>query len=340
MRTPTYLSPTSIDLWSKSQEEFYLKYLADNRPPRDPQTKPMSVGSAFDAFCKADLHEKLFGKGKDPKFDLKAIFEAQVEEQNRTWAFENGFYIFDEYRKSGAYLDLLTELQAAKENPRFEFEVEGQVGGYRSGIEGKVGEVNFLGKPDCFYINRHGNHVVHDWKVNGYCSKGTTSPKPGYVRCRSSQPWVNRSSSAHPKAKLEIVDGITINTAHCLEDIDLSWGRQLAIYAWLCGETVGNRFVVSVDQVVAKETGGLPELRFAEHRCLISETFQIHQYNYANDLWEICRSDHIFRGNGQYTVSKKDSQEKCALLEQHNESLYGPNADPAFLEMTQKGRVW
>ena len=52
MRTPKYISPSALKLFEKNPTEYYLKYLADAHPPRSPQTQPMSVGSAFDAFVK------------------------------------------------------------------------------------------------------------------------------------------------------------------------------------------------------------------------------------------------------------------------------------------------
>ena len=55
MRKPTYLSFSSMTLHEKDQDEFYLKYLCENRPGRLPQTGPMCVGSSFDAYVKSAL---------------------------------------------------------------------------------------------------------------------------------------------------------------------------------------------------------------------------------------------------------------------------------------------
>jgi len=77
MRIPAYLSPSALGVFEKDREQYYLKYLADNRPPRMPQTEPMAVGSAFDAFVKSYLHHSLFGNhGKDNQYELNTIFEA------------------------------------------------------------------------------------------------------------------------------------------------------------------------------------------------------------------------------------------------------------------------
>src|SRR4051812_41790712 len=106
MRNIEYLSPSAIDLYKSNQRDYYLNYLTPNKIPRQPQTKPMSVGSAFDSYIKSYLHEKLFGKGYDPKFDLETLLTAQVEKQNLDWARVNGKYVFEMYLKSGAATDL------------------------------------------------------------------------------------------------------------------------------------------------------------------------------------------------------------------------------------------
>ena len=92
MRHPTYLSPTSISLFYTDLREYYLQYLCDNRPERMPQTAPMAAGSAFDAYVKSYIYENLIGK--DPKFELSTLFEAQVESQHRDQMRILGEYFF------------------------------------------------------------------------------------------------------------------------------------------------------------------------------------------------------------------------------------------------------
>jgi hypothetical protein len=124
MRKPEYLSPTALAQWEKNQEEFYLQYLAKTRPPRFPQTQPMAVGAAFDAYIKSYYHERLFGAGFDPKFKLAAIFESQVEPQNRDWALVAGKYAFEAYKFSGACADLFVELLILRVHPVLNFPCE------------------------------------------------------------------------------------------------------------------------------------------------------------------------------------------------------------------------
>jgi hypothetical protein len=183
MRKVQHLSPSSLSTWLKNQDEFYLQYLAHDRPPRIPQNQPMAIGSAFDAYAKSYLVERLFGSNADPKYSFDALFESQVERQNRDWAREHGRYVFEQYQQSGALADLFTELKSAQGQPRFEFEVKGAVSGYREGATRTIGSVVLLGKPDVAFVNKAGVMIVIDWKVNGYCSKNPPSPCRAMFGC-------------------------------------------------------------------------------------------------------------------------------------------------------------
>jgi hypothetical protein len=313
MRTPAYLSPTSINLWEQDREAFYLQYLADERPPRIPQTRPMSVGSSFDAYAKSFLHEGVFGKGFDPRFDFKTLFEAQVEPHNRDWALTAGKHCFEQYKESGALSDLMLEISSGIGKPRFELEVRGVIDGRREGITMELeGGVVLLGKPDVFFINKSGTHVVLDFKVNGYCSDYTTTPMPGYVRLRNGK----RSQGQHKDCQLMMIGGVMINVAAFLEHLNTDWATQLAIYAWLLGIDIGGEFITGIDQLVCQadqfgSTGTrLPHIRIAEHRLRISSDFQWRVFAKAQAVWEIIHSDHIFRN-----VTKAESQQRCQALD-------------------------
>lgn len=84
-RIPTYLSPSQLSLWENNKEEYYLQHLSEVRAPRVPQMNYMSIGSAFDAYVKSAMHEVLFGKGTDSRFEFDTLFSEQVEEHNRDW---------------------------------------------------------------------------------------------------------------------------------------------------------------------------------------------------------------------------------------------------------------
>jgi hypothetical protein len=330
MRKPQYLSPTSLGLFYDNPQEFYLQYLAGERPPRFPQTQPMACGSSLDAYAKSFLHERLFGKGHDPKFEFTTLFEAQVESQHRDFARGAGEYLFDVYKRSGALADLMLDLQKAVGTPRFELEVRGVIDGQREGVTLDVGGIPFLGKPDCFYINAMGAHVILDWKVNGYCSKYAVSPMKGYVRLRENGKQVGQHRECQPMSH----KGVMINLALCLSDANKDWARQLAIYGWLCGEEVGADFIVAIDQFVCKPLDGAPRphVRIAEHRLRIRGEAQWSIFASAQRAWEIIHSDHFFR-----EMSAEDSRAKCEVLNEMAASLRGEGteADKWFADATR-----
>ena len=301
MRIPEYLSPTSISLWQKDEELFYQRYLSDNRLPREPQTKPMSIGSAFDAFCKSYLHENLFGKGADVRFSKEAIFEEQVQEHNRDWAWENGEYVFNAYKNSGCLADLMLELRTSVNDPRFEFTI-------KDTITTQIGEIPLLGKPDIFFINDQGARVILDWKVNGYCAESLKSPMEGYVKLREH----GKDVKIHRDCCLIKVHGMFINVAMNLEDGDKSWADQLAIYSWLLGEPFGSlNMITGIDQIC----GPKYRLRFANHRLRIGADYQFELLALIEQLWETIQSGHIFRD-----MLEDESRARCQLLDKVNYS--------------------
>src|SRR3990167_884900 len=175
MRIPKSLSYSSMSLWYKDQDEFYIRYLADHAAPRLPQEQPAAVGSAFDAYVKAQLNWHLYGRAMARQFEFPAIFESQVEPQNRDFALKAGKHVFKAYKLCGAYDDLLKQLQQSVEPTRFEFKVDGLIRG-----------VPFTGKPDCrFVLDLWQGRIpcIYDWKVRGYCSKYGASPAKGYAVC-------------------------------------------------------------------------------------------------------------------------------------------------------------
>ena len=137
MRIPEYISPSQIALFEKNPEEWYCQHGSDIRAPKAPQTNYMSIGSAFDAYTKSEMHSIIFGVGADPRFEFDAIFTDQVEEQNRDWARENGRYVFESYKVSGAYDELLKLVKSSDCTPEFETKIS-------STVEG----IPLLGKPD------------------------------------------------------------------------------------------------------------------------------------------------------------------------------------------------
>lgn len=330
MRKIKHLSPSSISKFEEDIEEFYMQYLCEAPPPRMPQLQVMSIGSAFDAYAKSYLHEALFGKNHDPKFELMTLFEAQVEPQNRDWAYEHGKWAFEQYKKTGALADLMLDLQQSIGTPKFELEVKGVINGHREGVTLNIENVILLGKPDVFYINKHGCHVILDWKVNGYLSARPPSPMKGYLRLRD---ITKRDAGSHKEVIPINHKGTIINASHFLESVNKEWGNQLAIYGWLCGCEIGGDFIVAIDQLVCKAQGKYPEIRVAEHRLRVSQDYQWKLFRRIQEVWDMVNSDHIFRD-----LSKEDSEGKCHLLDMQATALRSPSSktDELFNQMTRE----
>lgn len=333
MRIPKYLSPSAISTFYKNREEYYLKYCADHRVPRMPQTKPMSVGSAFDAFAKAWISEKLFGEIREG-FDRQGIFEDQVEEANRDWAWIAGEWAWESYIKSGALADLMLELSLAAEEPRFEFTVQHGVS-HSDCVDG----IQLLGKPDIFFKTRDGAHVILDWKVNGYCSKSGVSPKAGYMRVRDG--WTEDHARAtrghqgmHKTCQPMWIDGMEINVGKFFEHVDKSWADQLTIYGWVLGEAVGAPLIIGIEQLCCKPGQQKPLIRVASHRGYVSPKYQEALYQRALTIWKAVHNGHIFF---EETFAESELRQ-LTLDSQHN--AYGgdgPN-DKWFEEQTRRHR--
>lgn len=275
MRQPTYLSPTQLRIWEADRDDYYLRYLASLKLPNPPQTQPMSVGSAFDAYVKSFIYGKLI-RGGDARYEFEVLFEAQVEPHNRDWSREAGKVAFDAYKYSGALSDLMVELQLATTAIQMEFDVRATVGG-----------VPLMGKPDCYFVSAEGARCIYDFKVNGYCGKSAISPAKGYVKVRDG--WAgeprSRNSGAHPKAHLENFKGITINAAETMESVNSEWADQLLIYAWSLGEEPGSEnLVVGIEQLCGQ--GASPQrLRIASHRLRVGYDYQLGLLQRIKHAW-------------------------------------------------------
>ena len=311
MRKPKYMSPSSLKTFESDREEYYVKYLADNRPPRFPQTKPMCVGSAFDAYVKAYLYGKLVGE--NPEYEKQAIFEAQVEKHNWDFAREAGQHVFDEYKRSGALVDLMTELQTSINVPRFEFSVEGT-------IEGNLCSVPLLGKPDIFFMNNEGARVILDWKVNGYCNDRLTSPKKGYVKIRGK---CRNNGLPHKDCYPEVYKGLRINKHEYIENVDKDWAAQLSIYSWLLGEEPGSLdLVIGIDQICGPPTN----LRVASHRLRASSEYQMNLLFRLQKAWQAIDSGYIFTD-----LNREESDKKCNHLDKVANNLASDDPMSQFM---------
>ncbi len=290
MRSPKFLSYSALTTFEKSPDEYVLRYLAEARPPREPQKQPAAAGSAFDAYEKSDLHALLFGvrANRESDYSFEALFESQVEPHNRDWAREAGKYLKQCYHVSGMHDTLVDLLKGADEDPRFEFSVTGEILG-----------VPILGKPDCEFV-RKGRRVVLDWKVMGFCAKKSgISPAKGYRLCRDGFESDKPSRSheqAHPKFRPMDVDGMEVNEL-CLEDSKTEWADQLSIYGWALGSgDLGDETIYMIDQLVGKP---MPDqfnlIRVANFRAGIRPSYQQYVADRLVTCWNAVQSGHIFQ---------------------------------------------
>lgn len=329
MRIPQSLSYSSLSLREKDPEEHYIKYLSDKAAPRLPQTPPMAVGSAFDAEVKAALHAALFGTGSNPQFEFQTIFESQVEPQCRDFALTAGKVVMEAYKLCGAYDDLLNLLRKSIEPPRFEFKVEGTVGG-----------APFTGKPDCRFVLDLGQgriSCIWDWKVHGYCSKYNTSPSKGYMTCLDGFQAAKPSQSHGKEHKLfKAMDyrGLLINSGY-MEFCNSEYADQLTLYSWLLGEQVGDENVVLGIEELCAKPGSPPTLRYARHRGRVKADYQVALEARVKKCWQAIISGHIFT-----EMSREDSDARCQVLDEMAVGLMsdGSALDQWFNDATRERR--
>jgi hypothetical protein len=298
MRTPSRISPSALARFEKDRESYYLTYCAEPRTPRPPQSKPASVGSAFDAFVKGRLMKDIFGNDM-----TEELFETQVEDHVKDFAREAGQYCMEQYEASGAYQDLIDLLEGAQGEPQFEFDSEIVL----------EGDLHIAGKPDCQFIHRDGAHIILDWKINGYCSKSAVSPSPGFAICRDGSGWKKPSRSngdSHRLYKPVEFMGLDVNEYY-MEKISIDWADQLAMYGWMAGEPVGSQNMVCIiEQGVCKNNGDKPLMRFASHVTRVSVEHQKELYQRLLTMREALNNQWIFD-----EMSKDGSLKRCQQLD-------------------------
>jgi len=279
------LSPTSLKTFESNIDTFVCRYVLGL--PREPQTRAMSIGSAFDARIKGYLAEVLLGQ---KEWTAKLLVD-QVEECNREWAFAESEKVFADYVKARCHDYLLQEIGDSIAL-RFEFEQ------FKTLIYEDGYEVPLYGKPDAYFLRRDGLHVVIDWKVNGYCSQA--SPAPGYIRLLDSDgidsgPY----KMTYPQYYRDIL---------CVEgEIPLLWRDQLRMYTWMLGES--GDWIAGVDQLVYR--GGIP--RYAQHRIRMTDDPDLRaRIRFA---WE-----HIEKGHYYHDRSLAESNMRVEML-QDNRAL-------------------
>lgn len=328
---PTYqgrLSYTCLSTWEKDPTEWVLKYLVG--APRLPQTQPMSVGSAFDAFVKSYLYREIFGH-TDGGYDASSLFEAQVEPQNRDWARVAGMHVFLQYRDAGCAKRLLDMMEQSSSAPVFERKLQASlpIDRYVPGAE----QVPATGFPDLRFHTRSGVPVIVDWKVNGYCGKTATSPSPGYVQCVDGPQWVARASRpVHPKAAVSYLDGIAYSDG----PFDHKWKDQLTMYNWMLPQAPSvpvaqaQEALLIIEQCASGAGTECPPFRFARHSCLSTLDYQTTLAKRIAHMWK-----HVSDGYAFPLLTRAESDAKVRQLI----ASYGSD-DGTFTALTRSSRNW
>jgi hypothetical protein len=293
MRQVKYLSYSSFSLFESNPEEFYVKYLSEARGTREPQNHYMAVGSAFDAFVKADLHKRFVNNG-DPQYTAEALFEAQVEPHNRDRARIDGQDVYAWYKRTGAYADLCIDMEGCV-NPSFESSIEGDIS-----LSGFDGTVSLMGKPDIKYVAKTGVRVIHDFKVQGYYSKAPKTPTAGYIKMFPGGMHKNCMPGRHR--------GMMINVASPMHFSSPDWAEQLSMYAWIMGAPIGSDYILSVDQLCCNSRE--KTIRVAKHSALCQEDWQKKLFERLHRCWSAIKTGHIFLSD-----SYEQSQARIETLE-------------------------
>ena len=311
MRKPKALSFSSLRLFEKNPEEFYLRYLADTPVPRPEQTKAMSIGSGFDALVKSELYYRAFGNDGGSDFSYDSLYESQVDRANRDWCREESRYVFNAYQLSVAYADLCDLLDRSTTPPRFEIEVSGE-----------IGDVPVRGFPD-FTMSPDDTHVIGDWKCRGYVSKYSQSPTKGYSIVRDGWDHAPNSRSHGTTHKLFRQDAsIPIPCgATYLEDCDPKYADQLSIYHLL--SLPHDSLVVGfIDELCCKPSQPRPLIRVAQLRGRVSEYYRDRLVDRLTACWNACQSGYVF-----WRLSREDNDMRCRALEKAATSLQFENAE-------------
>jgi hypothetical protein len=303
-----------------------MKYLAEKRAPRIDQTQAMAAGASFDAAVKAKLHKDLIDDG-DPVYSFEALFESQVEPQNRDWGRPVAAHLLSCYEKTGAYEEIRRLLSVGVEAPVFESTVTRTIEG-----------VPLLGKPDLrTKLQKPGGYswqtftIIGDWKVKGYCSKSNTSPTKNYRMVRDAFDAVKQNKTngqAHAGYKPMDHFGLDINS-QCLSYASTTYGDQMALYGWLMGAPVGSeQTLYLMEELCCKPATPSPLIRVAHQRSRIYAAYQRKLMDEYKAMWAAITTGFIFEGQ----LSREENDERCEILDAACASM---SDDDYFTEITR-----
>jgi hypothetical protein len=237
------MSFSAYRTYQQDPEEYYMRYLANVRPPQPPSGKAANVGTVFDVLVKRQLAHDL-GMPQPPE-DL-----ARVE-----WpeAHDVGAWVLAQYQELGAYAALLHTLERST---RIAFEAK---------LENDFHGLQLKGYPDLTFLYE-GSPVVLDWKVRNSVSRWPASPTPGYILCRP-------KGNAHKLCKTMWVlplaqhcEGDLTYNAAPFESFGELYAQQCQIGGWLTGTPAPLCWIEELCCKPDPDTPGRPIVRVATHR--------------------------------------------------------------------------
>ena len=298
------LSPTAFSIFEEKPDQFVCQYVLGF--PRQPQTQPMAIGSAFDCRVKGYLAEQLLGlKGeferlfydKDPAPGRTP--QPSVEPQHQKWALEHGEIVFEKYKKCGALANLMIELDKLQGVPTYEFNAVGTLV-FEDGYTVPIG-----GKPDWYFLNAESAHVILDWKVTGYMSKA--SPKPGYVRLMNEQ---GRDLGFHKNVVPYRHRGMICGSGLAMKE---DWKTQLTMYEWMIPNVVQEEveWITGIEQLVFEKIGTSETriMRAASYRITLENNFRIALKQRLRRAWECISAGHYYP-----SMTKEESDNRVRML--------------------------
>lgn len=237
--------------------------------PRGYNTEQSSLGIAFDAFVKYNLAIRL-GKEKEAKNKLATLLDGIDPNWKQVIPIAND--LCEKYIEQGCLNRLIADGIEDIELTSF-----ADIGGKKiAGSEKFIGQVRLFGKPDASLTNKHAPTdkripIPLDWKVNGYKSNSTVSPKKGYIR--------------------RIIDGYDrgnhIQAGIEFQDIDRDWAQQLLFYNWMLGNDTGP-FHGAIEQILINNStdGVIRRVEFISYRGVIGFMWACNKQAEVQAAWD------------------------------------------------------
>lgn len=282
---PAYLSPSSMGMFYKQPNKFYLTRMAPNPFPPEPQGLPAAVGSALDARIKWHYAKMLGKEAEVRELAIRDSYNPEAAVMCRGLNFYETLckiniepQWYDEAVSAGTML-----YQVAMKTPAVRRAVEAIEIHKNFTLFGVVNVPIFM-KLDAA-LAWEGKLIPLDWKVCGYGSQA--SPKPGYKEIYDGMAAVDRHKNYRPDISWE--------------EIDLSWAEQLCTYGWGLG--LSGAFPAVIDSLVIRKTG----VRVVHYEGWITESFQTSVRERYGKAWAALR-------DGSYIASLPSERGMVELL--------------------------